>query len=386
MKAIRAGVFFLCVAAAAGCASMSMPRVVSPEFWEQPESKVAVVLAKLPERGEGYRENSQGLLEALFSAAIEPQEVRCARTLPPDRFRNIRDIFQKEMENAGFHATVCADELDLEELPKVRHEGGFYERDLSEVFQQTGADRIVLLQLLGFGTVRTYLFGPIGASDPEGCALVRGVMVEKSEGRILWDTGETEGVIREPVIGPWFQEPNFPSLAGAVERALEKSKKFLLERFFEERLSPRALDMIDMHAGETPEQRKMGEMIARYITDMGTTSALSKSCSKPYRLTQNCSWWSGPVLPISLNGVKAMVAGSEDGKIVELQAPDLFNGRYTYDVNVAFGAVATLFEEREIKIRKVVGATMPKGNVTAYYLILDQDGYSLLKEYAVPKK
>jgi hypothetical protein len=383
MRAIRASVFCVCMAAAGGCASK--PISVSPAFWEHPESKVAVVLVRLPEHGTGYREGSQGLLDALIIKASEPPEVRCARTLQPDRFRNIRDIFQKELQNAGFLATACAEEIDLEQLPKVRHQEGFYERDLSEVFQQTESDQLILLQLVGFGASRTY-HGFIAQSAPKGCALVRGLMIEKSEGRILWDSGKTEGVIREPVIGRWQQEPNFPNLAGAAERALEKSKKFLLERFFEERLSPQALAMIDMHAGETPEQRRLAEIMTRYMTGVETTSAIWASCSKPYRLTQDCSFWSGAALKISIDGVRASIAGSEDGKIVLLQAPDLLSSEYTWDVDTAFGAVATLFEERKIQITKVVGAAMPNGSFMAYYLILDQDGYSLLKGYAVSKK
>ncbi len=215
MRASSVSALCLWAAVAAGCASK--PMSVAPEFWDHPEAKVAVVLAKLPEQGRTYREGPQGLLDIAITAAIDPGEARCARMLQADRFRNTPEIFRKELERAGLQATVYADEVDLTALPKGSRQDGCYERDLSEVFQQTGAETIVLLQLTGFGTARTYQ-GFIPQSAPKGYAVVRGLMIEKSEHRILWDSGEAEGRIREPVIGPWAQEPNFPNLAGAAER------------------------------------------------------------------------------------------------------------------------------------------------------------------------
>lgn len=192
-------------------------------------------------------------------------------------------------------------------------------------------------------------------------------------------------MIREPVIGPWAQEPDYPNLTGAVERAIEKSKKFLLERFFEERLGVDALDGIDMHAGETPEQKKLAETLAHYMQGVETTSAVWMSCSKPYRLTQNCSFWTGAALRISLDGVEAKIAGSEDGTVVLIQGPKLTT-QQTWALDSAFGAIATLFEKHEIHITKVVGAAMPDGTFWGYFLLLDKDGYSLLREHAVSKE
>ena len=383
MRAIGISALCLWAAVTAGCASK--PMSVAPEFWDHPENKVAVVLARLPEQGRTCREGAQGLLDIVITEAMDPGEARCARILKADRFRNVQEIFQKELERAGLHATVYAEEIDLAALPKGSRQRGCYERDLGEVFQETGSDTIVLLQLTGFGTARTY-HGFIPQSAPKGYAVARGLMIEKSEHRILWDSGESEGVIREPVIGPWSQEPNFPNLSGAAERALEKSKKFLLERFFEERLSPQGLALIDMHAGETPEQKALAELIARYLQGMETTRVAWMSCSKPYRMTQNCSFRSCANLRISMDGVEGMIAGSEDGTIVLVQGLDASNDEYSWQLDSAFGAIVTTLEAQKIHITKVVGVTGTDGKFGAYYLFLDQDGYSLLRPYAVSKE
>lgn len=373
----------LCAALAAGCASKPVP--VSPAFWEHPETKVAIAMTRLPEAGQAYREGHQGLLDMVITNVLDPGEARCARTLTAERFANVAEIFQKELETAGYQSVIYQEPIDLEAADKIPHEKGAFDRDLSSVFAETNCDALILLQLNGFGTARTY-YGVSPQSDPKGYAAVRGLMIGKAENEILWDSGKTEGLIREPVIGPWSQEPNYPNLTGAAHRAIEKSKKFLLERFFEERLSVHALDMIDMHAGETPEQRKLAETLARYMQGVETTSAISMSCSKPYRLTQNCSFWTAATLKISLDGAEAKIAGSEDGTTILIMGPKLTTSPQTWALDSAFGAIATLLEKHEIQITQVVGAAMPDGTFHGYFLLLDKDGYSLLREYAVSKE
>lgn len=382
MRTDRIIVICLCAVLAAGCATKPIP--VSPEFWEHPETKVAIALTSLPEQGRAYREGQQGLLDMVITNAMDPGEARCARTLTAERFANIAEIFQKELETAGYKSVIYQEPIDLEAADKIPHERGFFDRDLSDIFRQTDCDALLLLQLTGFGTARTY-YGFTPQSEPKGCAAVRGLMIGRSENEILWDSGREEGMIREPVIGPWSQEPNYPNLTGAAHRAIEKSKKFLLERFFEERLSEHALDMIDMHAGETPEQKKLAETLARYMQGVETTSLMSVSCSKPHHLTQNCSFWTGAALKISLDGVKAKIAGSEDGTVILVQGPKLTT-QEAWALDSAFGAIATLFERHEIQITKVVGVAMSDGAFYGYYLLLDKDGYSLLRDYAVSKE
>lgn len=382
MRTIRITAFILCLTAV-GCASKPVP--VSPEFWEHPETRVAVAMTTLPEMGRSYREGRQGLLEMVITNALDPGEARCARTLTAERFANVAEIFRKELETAGYKAVVYKDPIDLDAASKIPHERGFFDRDLSSVFAETDCDALILLQLTAFGTARTY-YGVSPQSEPKGYAVVRGLMIGKAENEILWDSGKTEGMIREPVIGPWSQEPDYPNLTGAAHRAIEKSKKFLLERFFEERLSPTALDLIDMRAGETPEQKKLAEILSRYMQGVETVSAFTISRSKPYRLTRNYSSWTGATLKISIDGVQAKIAGNEDGTIVFVQGPKLLGTGRTWELESAFGAIATLFEEHQIKIDKITGVTMPGGEFCAHYLVLDKDGYSLLQEYAVSKE
>jgi len=382
MRTNRMVVVLLWAVLAAGCATKPIP--VSPEFWGHTETKVAIAIASLPQEGRVYREGHQGLLDMIITNAMDPGEARCARMLTAERFANITEIFRRELEKAGYKCVVYSEPIELEAAEEVSHDKDCFDRDLSGVFQQTGCDTLMLLQLVGFGTARTY-YGFTPQSDPKGCAVVRGLMIARSENEILWDSGRKEGMIREPVIGPWAQEPDYPNLTGAVERAIEKSKKFLLERFFEERLGVDALDGIDMHAGETPEQKKLAETLAHYMQGVETTSAVWMSCSKPYRLTQNCSFWTGAAFRISLDGVEAKIAGSEDGTVVLIQGPKLTT-QQTWALDSAFGAIATLFEKHEIHITKVVGAAMPDGTFWGYFLLLDKDGYSLLREHAVSKE
>ncbi len=144
--------------------------------------------------------------------------------------------------------------------------------------------------------------------------------------------------------------------------------------------------MIDMHAGETPEQKALTELIARHMQGIETTSAVWMSCSKPYRLTQDCSFWFGANRKISIEGVEGNIAGSKDGMIVLVQGLDFTHDDYSWELDSTFGAVATILEREKIHITRIVGATGPDGKFYAYYLFLDQDGYSRLRPYAVSQE
>jgi hypothetical protein len=91
---------------------------------------------------------------------------------------------------------------------------------------ETGADQVLVLRLMYYGTSRSY-YGFIPISEPQGFAAVDGSLIDK-EHKILWNTGDSilDSFVKEPVVGEWKQKPDYPNLIAASERALEKSQPF----------------------------------------------------------------------------------------------------------------------------------------------------------------
>ena len=126
-------------------------------------------------------------------------------------------------------------------------------------------------------------------------------------------------------------------------------------------------------------------------------NTVSMTCKKPYVLSQDCSIWSGATRTLDINGFKVKVGGSEDGKVVlvmdsksvsNLLFKDVFtltNQTHSIASNNSYYAIKNILEEKNIKINKV-RPLKSFGNINGYVLLLDEDGYTTLKEYTKKKK
>lgn len=125
-------------------------------------------------------------------------------------------------------------------------------------------------------------------------------------------------------------------------------------------------------------------------------NTVTMSCKKPYILSQDCSIWSGATRKILLNDYKVKVSGSEDGKTIlvmdakslsNLLFKDLLtlnNPTHSNESNNSYYAIKSFFDNKKIKINRV-RPLKSFGNINGYVLLLEQDGYSLLKELTVKK-
>jgi len=136
--------------------------------------------------------------------------------------------------------------------------------------------------------------------------------------------------------------------------------------------------------GASGEKLKRGDYI----------STLSVSCDNPYRLTEDCSKMMGAKRKIKMGDHKAKIAGTADGKIILVMDNSLFlnalqegftlgiNNVHTESTQSAFEEIRKLFNSYSIKIEdvKVMGSKL--SGTDGYFLILDKDGYSLLKDFS----
>lgn len=115
------------------------------------------------------------------------------------------------------------------------------------------------------------------------------------------------------------------------------------------------------------------------------------SCSEPYRLTQDCSDLSGARREVIIEGIRLKVAGSEDGKIVLIMDSKTIGEGFktpieqsSKNINLGYNAVKKELTEQNIQIEKAVAVKL-LDQVRGYYLILDGDGYSIIKAYSETK-
>ena len=115
---------------------------------------------------------------------------------------------------------------------------------------------------------------------------------------------------------------------------------------------------------------------------------LSATCGN-LKLTQDCSWYSGPNRKIMIGNKFLTVGADEEGKTVAVMQDKDKCGVFDLDCftlgsNEAYKSVKDLYEKNDIVINSVTpmasGAT-----IFGYLLKLDKDGYTILKNKTVNK-
>jgi hypothetical protein len=119
-------------------------------------------------------------------------------------------------------------------------------------------------------------------------------------------------------------------------------------------------------------------------------NALLMTCNSPYKLTQDCSIWSGAKRPIDIGGREIKVAATADGKAVlvmdSLSLVEVVAGPYEPNVqskrsNSAYVIIKKALEKQDISIHRVRPLRIAD-EIQGYVLELSGDGYSVLKQYS----
>jgi len=138
----------------------------------------------------------------------------------------------------------------------------------------------------------------------------------------------------------------------------------------------------------------------------GVVSSMSMTCKSPYLLQQDCSALSGPKRKIVLDGHKAKIAGSDNGRVVVIlhiqqvfepqekenndsgeidPFADPFEGTnrmHTKELNKSgLEAVKARLEQNGLEILQLFRVAAPARDI-GFILVLNGDGYSVLKGYS----
>jgi hypothetical protein len=125
-------------------------------------------------------------------------------------------------------------------------------------------------------------------------------------------------------------------------------------------------------AGECPEDRVIDQ-----AKDEESIAMLLLTCGSPYKLTRDCSEWGGATRELVLEGIKVNIGGTADGKVILLMPPLSQYGGATRWTNLAYRAAKVRLDDAGLAVLKIRPVTA-SGNIRAYLVELDGDGYSVL--------
>jgi len=121
-------------------------------------------------------------------------------------------------------------------------------------------------------------------------------------------------------------------------------------------------------------------------------STVGMTCSKPYRLTRDCSLMWGASREVFVEGYRIKVAGSEAGDVILVMEPDVLENAlsgtpfvlnspvHSQSTNNSFYALRCFLDAEKIEVTRVRAVTS-FGNIDGDVLELNGDGYSLLEEH-----
>jgi len=117
-------------------------------------------------------------------------------------------------------------------------------------------------------------------------------------------------------------------------------------------------------------------------------SAIGMGCNKPYKLTQDCSGFSGATRLIEVSGFRFKIAGSDDGSTVLMMGAkpmsDAWTGKSTETANVAYELTKKHLLENGIAVK--LAEPVSSGSMLAGYLITtDGDAHAILSQMTVEK-
>jgi len=110
-------------------------------------------------------------------------------------------------------------------------------------------------------------------------------------------------------------------------------------------------------------------------------SGVSMGCENPFKLTRDCSGFSGPTKSINLNGHKVKVAGNEEQTITVIFGGKLVSG-VTQATNLGYELLKRELSNRNIKILKVTPIES-SGLMFGYAVETDVPHYQIWEDFKI---
>ncbi|MBH2002724.1 hypothetical protein [Acinetobacter sp. ANC 4805] len=213
-----------------GCATLK-PMELQPEFWQQSNKKVAVVVYELPKTA-AYKAGNQGLLDIAINNAISNKFDNFVSSLQFEPYSALAEDIEKEFDQRGFDATVVKVDVKnvptLVKTPEQKKNPAIFQMNLAAVSELKDKDLVFIITSTQVGTTRSY-YSVVPTSAPQGIYGGIAHLVDVKTNEIKW--WKPVSVIK-PVNGDWDQPPSYPNVSQAVDLAIEASKQEYKKQLF----------------------------------------------------------------------------------------------------------------------------------------------------------
>lgn len=225
-----------------GCATVTHI-ALKPAFWEDKQAVIGVAIANYPKSASyrmGEDTGNGSLLASLVVAAVKASHAADMKLVQQHfenqdakEFSDVADLFVKYYHKHGMAAKNIG-MLDLKGFKKIRPRGHgiYFDQDLSPLAAQWQIQKLLLVEVLGFGSLRRYS-GAVAEGDPEGYFQAQAQLIDLRTHEVLWLAALDDKLACEPVpAGDWNQPPDYPNLTAALKQAMYYAKEYLLSEFF----------------------------------------------------------------------------------------------------------------------------------------------------------
>lgn len=227
IRLFSAGIGAVMVLALAGCATAPQRPVPLATSSFQTSQRIGVAMTALPKVDTDFPGASCLLCMATASLANSSLTTH-ARTLPYEDLPKLKAMLAEHMTKKGSTVTLIAEELKVDDLPKVSSTAPNVARqNFSALQHKHGVDKLLVVDINRLGFDRTYsAYFP--TSDPK--AVLRGTayLVDLKSNTYEWY--QPLNVIRS-ADGAWDEPAKYPGLTNAYFQVIELGKDEVLKPF-----------------------------------------------------------------------------------------------------------------------------------------------------------
>ncbi len=209
---------------------------LKPSFWDNKEQKIGIAFIKYPEAG-AHRQGSEGLLDMAINASLASEMSAYLKSIDVEAYEEVAQSFKEKFASKGIEVQIFKGKLDLETLEDTPRSSGrslsstTFKKDLSFMKQKFKIDKVLLLGVDAYGTLRNYYgFIPLGA--PKALFKVSGQLVDLESNNKEWFDFQDQEYATAPVMGEWNQPPTYPNLTNALIVAMNNAKEYIIRAFF----------------------------------------------------------------------------------------------------------------------------------------------------------
>lgn len=212
-----------------GCATVSKPVSLTPDFWENKQQSIGVAVIKSAPPN-ATMTGSQGLLDYAINLGNAKQLITFLNKMELPNLAKLPDDFLAQLTARGFKAKKL-EEVDNTKLSKFSGKSTetkqYSEYDYKK-YKDNGVDKLLLISIERVGTTRNY-YGFIPTNAPQADLAIKGQLIDLNTHELLWNTTV---INNSPIPEPWDQSPSFTNVGNSVKSNSDQGIEKLEQSFF----------------------------------------------------------------------------------------------------------------------------------------------------------